>query len=119
VKDVNLALRDFRWVNEALPGKVGGQDIDFVLSQAKTGRVLMLEMKPDGAFVSLGARLTFKVFVNMPGIDVWVVWGPDKAGDVARARMDLNGEWDEVDTMSVDCLAEDIAAWWAAGLDQG
>jgi len=119
VSDVDLALRDFDWVNRALPGKVGGMDLDFVLSQANSGRTLIIEMKPPGAFISMGARLTFKVFVKM-GCDVWVVWGPDKDGAVVRARMRTSGDWDvdDVDTMDVDVLAEDIAAWWASGLAQ-
>ena len=114
VEDADLKMRDFRWVNEALPGKVGGMDIDFVVSQLKTKRVLHLELKPPGAPVSMGARMTFAVYVQL-GLDAWAVWGPHDDGTVTRMRFNATGQLFDKQTMTQDELAESIASWWAAG----
>jgi hypothetical protein len=92
-------------------------DVDFVLSQLKTRRVLHIEMKPPGGPVSMGARMTYKVYVLL-GLDAWAVWGPFEDGHVERARFTKRGDLTEVESMSQDELAEDVAAWWAAGEDQ-
>jgi hypothetical protein len=39
VHDLDLGLRDFRWVSSHLPGNVAPMDIDFVLE--RKGKVLM------------------------------------------------------------------------------
>lgn len=114
VKDTEqLGLRLFDWANEALPGSVGLMDFDGVLHHAKSGRFLVVEMKPPGAWVSRGARLTYKELVKLGVFDVWVVWGPDKEGNVQRGVFDRAGRIQHVVEMSLDDLSEDIAAWWA------
>lgn len=113
VSEAELNLRDFSWVNEALPGKVGGMDIDFCISSARTGKTLMLEMKPPGAYISMGARLTFKEFVKK-GCDVWVVWGPGEDGNVEVAHVMANGQLTSTYECSQDVLAHTIAVWWDA-----
>lgn len=115
VSDVDLGLRDFRWLNEALPGKLGGMDVDFVLSQSKTGRVLHIEMKPPGARISFGARLTYAVYVK-DGYDCWAAWGPDSEGNVQRGVFDKAGRVQRVVTMTQDEFSEDVALWWECGL---
>lgn len=109
-----LGLRDFRWVNEALPGKVGGMDLDFCINQAATERALFLELKPQGARVSTGARLTFALLVKK-GFDVWVVWELGE-GSVRVAHLNERGEEAYAATMSVASLAAAIIEWWEAGL---
>ena len=111
VSETELRLRDFSWVNEALPGKVGGMDIDFVLSSAKTGRGLMLEMKPPGGFVSTGARLTYREFVKM-GVDVWVLRGPDADGNIVRTSLSPGGQEGDPETLTLEDAGLKVAAWW-------
>lgn len=112
MKDVDLRLRDFSWVNEALPGRVGLMDIDGTLSSAKTGRTLMLEMKPPGAYVSVGAKLTFREFVRK-GCDVWVLWGPTPHGLVDVAHVTKSGNLTTRVTLPQADVAALIALWWS------
>lgn len=118
VAQADLRLRDFSWVNEALPGKVGGMDIDFTLSSARTGRTLMLEMKPPGAYVSVGAKLTFKEFVRK-GCDVWVVWGPDADDHVEVAHVTKSGNLTSRYRVPLSVLATTVALWWEDAQDAG
>lgn len=115
VSEADLGLRDYRWVNEALPGKVGGMDLDFCISQARTGRALFLEFKPAGGLVSTGARLTFKL-LREKGFEVWVVWDRGDIVDVSPVL--LNGELGKKRILDRAALAEDIRAWWDAGLEE-
>lgn len=111
VKDVDLQLRDFSWVNSALPGKVGLMDIDGTLSSARTGRTLLLEMKPSGAGVSIGAKLTFREFVRK-GCDVWVIYGPDPEGHVEVAHVTKSGNLTKRVRVELATAAELVRAWW-------
>jgi hypothetical protein len=117
VDEAQLRLRDFSWVNEALPGKVGLMDIDGTLSSAKTGKTLMLEMKPPGAQVSVGAKLTFREFVRK-GCDVWVVWGPDKDGRVELAHITRSGNLTSRVNLSLHEAAQLVAVWWDQAQDE-
>lgn len=116
VAEADLRLRDFSWVNEALPGRLGGMDVDFVLSQYKTKRVLHIEMKPPGAPVSTGARMTYALYVQL-GLDAWVAWGPDAEGKVIRGTFDRNGQVEGLRELATEEFAEDVAAWWQCGLE--
>lgn len=116
VDDAHLGLRDFRWVNEYLPGRLGMMDIDGCLTQAKTGRVLMMELKPKGAFISTGARLTFQLFVQR-GFDVWIVWDQGD-GMVERAKVDKAGTLRRTERMSRNRLARMVQDWWNQGLEE-
>lgn len=118
VEKAQLALRDFSWVNESLPGKLGGMDVDFVLSQFKTGRVLHIEMKPTGVPISLGAKMTYAVY-RRHGLDAWAVWGPDEYGRVERGYFDTAGKVRSIEQMPVSLFAEEVALWWAAGDEHG
>lgn len=86
-------------------------DLDFVLSCARTNKTLILEMKPTGAFVSMGAKLTFKSFVQL-GADVWVVFGPGKDGTVELAHVMKSGNLTGRVPLHIDELAGLVAQWW-------
>jgi len=114
VAEADLGLRDYRWVNEVLPEHIGLMDIDGCLSQYNTGRVLMLELKPRGARVSTGARLTFALFV-LAGMDVWVVW------DIGKNRVKVGvcneeGRVVNIREMTRDRCAKKVLKWWNDGL---
>lgn len=117
VADVDLKLRDFGWVNEALPGKVGLMDLDGVLSCAATGKTLILEMKPPGAYVSVGAKLTFRELVRK-GCDVWVIWGPDSEVHVELAHVTRSGNLTSRVRLPLADAAQLVALWWSEAQDE-
>lgn len=122
VDDADLGLRDFRWVNEALPGKVGGMDVDFLVQQRKSktnrlpeDRFLALELKPKKAAISTGARLTFQG-LQEKGFDVWAAWDQEDGEHVKWAPLEdgqlpgglIRGTRAE--------LAEAVRDWWDQGV---
>jgi hypothetical protein len=113
VAQADIGLRDFSWVNEALPGRLGLMDIDGCLTQAATGRALMLELKPKGQVVSRGALLTYQLFWQK-GIDVWLVQDEgDGQATVAELYAD---DFLPAHTLAVTELAEKVREWWDEGL---
>jgi len=120
VSEAHLGLRDFRWVNSALPGKLGLMDIDGVLTQASTGRVLVLELKPKGAPISVGARLTFGLLVRAGlelgrDYDVWYLW------DQGKGRIKLGEAGEQGEPLNIRELTERrvvnlVVRWWEKGL---
>jgi hypothetical protein len=110
----SLGLRDFRWLGDALPGRVGGSDLDMVLEQSKTGRVLIFEFKPERANLPLGQRLLLKRFVQL-GCDVWVVWELGDGEFVEAGAMDDAGNVPFIERMSLGRFKTKVGAWWAAG----
>lgn len=120
VSDAQLRLRDFTWVNEALPGKVGLMDIDGVLSCVRTGRTLMVEMKPPGAYISVGAKLTFKTLIETSGglTEVWVLWGPDAHGHVEFAHVTKSGNLTSRVSLPQEQVAQLIAQWWSEAQEE-
>lgn len=117
VADAELRLRDFRWANDALPGKVGLMDVDGMLTQNATGRALAIEMKPPGARVSTGARKTYGLLTQL-GIECWAVWGPTSELTAQRGRFDRFGNVKHVETMPLEQLATSVGEWWAEGLNE-
>jgi len=115
VAEAALGLRDYRWVNEALGNKLGLMDIDGVLSQAGTGRVLMLELKPRGARISTGARLTFALFVKA-GFDCWVLWDQEN-GRVKLAELNDKGRPINFKDMTIKRAATLVKRWWDEGVE--
>src|SRR5688500_18527362 len=89
VDQAKLGLRNYQWINDKLPGKVGMMDIDGVLE--RRGHVLMLETKPMNQGISMGQRITYRTFVKM-GCHVWVVWHDADKEEVRVGRMDERGE---------------------------
>ena len=58
VSAVQMGLRDYSsWLAEHMPGRVSGADIDCVLEQSRTGRVLFFEFKRKGQQLPTGQRL--------------------------------------------------------------
>lgn len=110
----HLGLRDFRWLGDALPGRVGGSDLDLVLEQSKTGRVLILELKPEHVMLPLGQRLLLKRFVAL-GCDVWVVWETEGENFVEAGAMDDEGNIPFVERMSLAKFKTKVGQWWSAG----
>ena len=106
VEKAKLGLRDFRWVVESLPGRVAPMDIDFALE--KNGRFLFIEFKPDGAGLSVGARISYKALVRA-GHDVWLVQGD---GPVQAGPMDRNGNVNFTATLTLDELVQRVKAWF-------
>ena len=118
VSEANLGLRDFAWVNEVLPGKLGLMDIDGALTQDATGRGLFFELKPRGETVSTGARLTFKA-LRRAGFDVWVIWDEGDGRHVVRGVCDRNGRVRNKVRMTRQRAAALVARWWQEGLQLG
>jgi hypothetical protein len=111
-----LGLRDYRWVNPYLPGRVGLMDIDGCLNQLKTDRVLMFEYKPGHAPISKGASITFDILWRK-GIDVLVVW--EHSNDLVTWQwwFDVNkvGSEMEQEEGTRDDLGQVVRDWWDAG----
>ncbi len=110
----NLGLRDFSWVNEELGNRLGLMDLDGFLSQAKTGRMLVLELKPARKPVMKGARLAFATLVAA-GVDVWVIWDQGD-GTVILGECNDKGFTPTRKTMTVKQAAVRVRKWWEEGL---
>lgn len=112
----DLGMRDYsRWLNPILPGKLGGTDIDCVLDQASTGRMLMFEFKEGNKPLGVGQRLLFTA-LKKRNIDVWVVWGPYDDGHVKVGEMDTTGQVRFTEDMPPAKLGAKVKAWWYDGL---
>lgn len=111
---LDLGLRNFQWVDEALPGRIGLMDVDAALTQYSTGRALFLEFKPRGMYISTGARLTFALLVQA-GFDVWAIW--DLGGQkVKLSKLNDEGRPYYTRTHLRTTAAKMVAAWWEEGL---
>lgn len=109
-RTVHLGLRDFRWVADALPGRVAPTDFDSVLE--KNGRFLVLELKPPGGSLPMGQRLTFKALVRTGFFDVWVVW-ETKAGETVEVGVvDRHGNVSVPGRTSTESLAQRVRQWY-------
>ena len=108
-----FALRDFRNIDGSLPGRIGGTDVDYFLEQARTGRALALEFKPN-KYVPTGQRLTLRWF-KRAGADVWLVNDkhfPDGYVEVSEFKADgTNGDWLK---FTISEFEESVASWWEA-----
>ncbi len=109
--NTDIGLRNFTWLFDVLPGRVAATDLDCIIEQHKTGRILCIEFKPS-FYVPRGQSLLFDALIHQ-GWDVWVV--VDK--DLAKDRVGLQS-WPLVGPpkwMTVAELKKTVAAWWAAG----
>ena len=105
-----MGLRDYRWVSDALPGRVAPMDLDCVLE--RKGHFLVQEFKPKGAPLPMGQRLTLKALVRL-GMDVWVVVEDDSDPDrVEVGSMDRNGNVPFVESMRKGRLRRRVADWY-------
>lgn len=115
IANIDLGMRDYsRWLNPIMPGKVGGTDVDLVLHQQATDRMLMVEFKDHGKQLGLGQRLVFKA-LKRKGIDVWVVWQIDDT-HVLAGELDKTGEVRFAENMTANQLGLKARAWWIDGL---
>jgi hypothetical protein len=113
-----MGLRHYARVNSHLPGKVGGMDIDWILEQSKTDRLLAIEFKPSRAPLQQGQRRTLHWFKRHKA-DVWIVNDGKflRDGIVEVAVMEDDGffrKW--FGPMTEDQLGQRICAWWEWGL---
>lgn len=115
-----IGLRDYQWVNDQLPGKVGGMDIDMVIE--RKGHYLGFEFKPKGASIGLGPRITFKGLVRTGIWTQWMVWdhGEDDNGvhHVEVGALDRKGDIPFVEKMTLAKLVTRITDWYEAA-DKG
>lgn len=110
-----IGLRDYgTWLSEGLPSKVGATDLDFVLEQSRTERVLIIEFKPKGAHIPTGQKITLKRFVKA-GMEVWVAW--EKGDDVEVGVMDKHGGILIVEKTDRQGLKAKVETWWKEGYD--
>lgn len=117
VEELQLGLRDYRWLGDALPGRVAPMDLDCVLE--KNGRFLVLEFKPGGAPLPMGQRLTLRALVRT-GADVWVVWEkPDDTGHVDVAVMDRHGSTKFTARITVSKLRSKVSEWYTEATQEG
>lgn len=120
VSQTQLGMRDYsRWLVGVLPGKVSGSDIDFLLDQSSTGRMLALEFKAGNKPLGLGQRLLFQQLVDK-GVEVWCVWEYQNAkGETDRVKvgvLDALGQVRFMQEITPAQLASQIKAWWNDGL---
>jgi hypothetical protein len=109
VTEAKLGLRDYRWIGEALPGRVAPMDFDAVLE--KNGHFLVMEFKPEGSKgLPLGQRITLTRLVRQ-GWDVWVVRGE---GPVVVGPLTRHGIVTFAQPMSVGALRKRVAEWYEA-----
>ena len=109
VSEADLGLRDYRWVADALPGRVAPMDLDAVLEHR--GKVLIQEFKPLGVPVPLGQRITLTTFVKM-GADVWIVWEDKDRKHAEVGSLNRFGEVDFVERMTITRLRARVSAWY-------
>ena len=102
-----MGLRDYRWVADALPGRVAPMDIDMMLE--RRGKFLVAEFKPKGAPLPMGQRLTLKALVRL-GMDVWVVWEDEDRAEVGA--MDRHGNVPFVEDMRQNRLRRRVSDWF-------
>jgi hypothetical protein len=117
VSEQQLGLRDYsRWLAGVLPGRVSGSDLDCVVEQSATGRMLVLEFKPRGMRLPVGQRLLLRA-LRQRNITVWVCWEDLQDGHVEVGELDETGEVRFIERMTARQLARQVKAWWADGLE--
>lgn len=110
-----LGLRDYsRWLNPILPGKVGGSDLDCVLHQQSTDRILVLEFKEANKRLSVGQRLLLTALVQRPNVEVWVAWQYSD-GTVRVGALDTTGDVRFTEKMTDAAFGAKVREWWYAG----
>lgn len=115
VSTVQMGLRDYsHWLAEHLPGRVSGADIDCVLEQNRTGRMLVFEFKRVGQQLPTGQRLLLTALAKRD-VDVWVCWESDTHVEVGTLTKD--GEVLFVEKMTKAALGRKARKWWNLGLE--
>lgn len=115
VSTVQMGLRDYsNWLAEHMPGRVSGADIDCVLEQHRTGRMLVFEFKRTGQLLPTGQRLLLQALAKRD-VDVWVCWESDTHVEVGT--MSKEGEVLFVEKMTKAALGRKARKWWNLGLE--
>lgn len=109
----DLGLRDYATWLTGLPGKVSASDLDFVLEQAQTGRVLIHEYKEGKKPLGVGQRLLLKDMVDK-GCTVWLVW--EGKGVVTVGAMNAEGAVPFTQEMTKAELSTKVVDWWYDGI---
>jgi len=91
-----------------LPGKVGPTDIDFILE--RNGKVLILELKPEGVKPGIGQLLTLIALQKM-GCEVYLVEGPQPNGYFRRSLL-VSGNWIGIASETRTSLASFVRNWF-------
>lgn len=108
----DLGLRDYsRWLFDVLPGRAAATDLDCIIEQHSTGRVLVFEFKPS-RYVPRGQALLFDTLVAS-GWDVLLVVDTRIQKDELDVSLWGHPTWK---TMSLSELKQMVADWWAYGL---
>jgi len=108
-----LGLRDYSWLTDTIPG---ASDVDFVVEQQSTGRLLAAEFKSEGERLPKGQRLLLKTLVRK-GCDVWVCWQLHN-GRIQRYVMNGTGNFGSMVVLTRQQFSKQVHAWWAEGLAQ-
>lgn len=111
VDDIQLGFRDFKFLGDALPGKVAPMDFDFVLE--RNGHFLVVEFKPKGGAVGMGQTITYKSFVKQsPRNEVWLIQGDPEDETIAYARMSTTGRWTERRSITKKEFIRMVTQWF-------
>lgn len=115
IAEGQLGLRDYRWLEAVLPGRVAPTDLDFMLE--RHGRFLVLEFKPPKAGIPLGQRITLKSLAALDAFTVWVVWHAQGADTCVAGVMDRYGNVPFSEEMSLAHLRGLVKKWFYADED--
>jgi hypothetical protein len=111
VEPMQLGYRDFRFLGDALPGKVAPMDFDFVLE--RNGHMLVVELKPKGVGIGMGQTITYKTFVKMsPKNEVWLLQGEPTDDQLGFARMSTAGRWVERRSITEKEFVRMVKQWF-------
>lgn len=95
-----------------LPGKVGMSDLDAVLEQHRTGRMLFSEFKPMREPVPYAQMMVFRTLAAAGYDVVWVEW-PPKGADREFVLHEFDGHWfGDGQVKTLKALRAYYAEWW-------
>lgn len=108
----DLGLRDYsRWLFDVLPGRAAATDLDCVVEQHKTGRILAFEFKPN-RYVPRGQALLLDTLTTN-GWDVLLVNDSRLADDILDVSLWGHNKWTTLSLAELKQLTRD---WWEYGL---
>jgi len=110
VTEIQLGLRDYRWITERLPGKVAPMDGDFILE--RNGDFLFIEFRQPNEFITRGKQISIDGLRAIPQIEFWVVEAPDNHGPETEVKVYWNSSVPQL--MSRRELEDYILKWYEA-----
>lgn len=105
-----MGLRDYRWLEDVLPARVGATDLDCVLEQHSTGRILVLEFKPN-RYVPRGQAILFDGLLAQ-GFDIAIIIDKDHDDNKFVYSWWGENEWKETNLAGIRRL---VRTWWNRG----